>query len=91
VLPDRYPLGDDVEFYVAVEHGFGHTLDIGIITPRMSLLYEWSAEVLALPALRDLAIGSTPTYAWDVADADVWEFVPSRLARTARRLVPVRN
>ena len=26
VLPDRYPLGDDVEFYVAVEHGFGHTL-----------------------------------------------------------------
>ena len=34
VLPDQYPLGDDVETYVAVEHGFGHMLDIGIIAPR---------------------------------------------------------
>ena len=23
VLPDRYPLGDDVENYIAAEHGFG--------------------------------------------------------------------
>ena len=35
VLPDRYPLGDDVDTYVAVEHGFGHMLDIGIIAPRI--------------------------------------------------------
>ncbi len=91
VLPDRYPLGDDVEFYVAVEHGFGHTLDVGIITPRMGLLYDWSAEVLALPALRDLVDGGTPTYAWDLADTEVWEFVPSWLAKAARRLLPVRN
>jgi hypothetical protein len=91
VLPDRYPLGEDVDTYVAVEHGFGHMLDIGIIQPRFGRLYDWSSEVLALPPLRGLVDGGTPTYAWDSdADADVWDFVPSRLARLARRLVPAR-
>ncbi len=91
VLPDQYPLGDDVDTYVAVEHGFGHMLDIGIIAPRFSRLYDWSADVLALPALRGLVDGNTPTYAWDSKDdADVWDFKPSRLARLARRVVPAR-
>ncbi len=91
VLPDLYPLGDDVDTYVAVEHGFGHMLDIGIIAPRFGRLYEWSSEMLALPALRGLVDGSTPTYAWDwKADADVWDFKPSRLALLARRIVPAR-
>ncbi|MEN3319999.1 MAG: hypothetical protein V7643_3400, partial [Mycobacterium sp.] len=87
-LPDRYPLGDDVDTYVEAEHGFGHMLDIGVIQPRLGHLYDWSSEELALPALRGLRNGDTPTYAWDVADADVWQFDPSRLARAARRIVP---
>jgi hypothetical protein len=91
ILPDRYPLGDDVETYVAAEHGFGHMLDVGVIQPRFGHLYSWSSEVLALPALRDLLDGDTPTYAWDTADADVWQFDPSWLARAARRLLPVRS
>jgi hypothetical protein len=91
VLPDRYPLGDDVETYVAVEHGFGHMLDIGIIAPRFGRLYDWSSEALAVPALRRLVDGGTPTYAWDSeTDADVWDFEPSRLAWLARRIVPAR-
>jgi hypothetical protein len=89
VLPDRYPLGDDVETYVAVEHGFGHLLDIGVIQPRIGQIYGWSSKELALPHLRDLLDGETPTYAWDIADAGVWRFQPSRLARAARRVVPV--
>jgi hypothetical protein len=89
VLPDRYPLGDDVDTYVAVEHGFGHMLDVGVIQPRMRHLYDWSAELLALPGLRGLLNGGIPTYAWDVADAEVWQFVPSRLAQLARRGLPV--
>ncbi|WP_123029055.1 hypothetical protein [Mycolicibacterium stellerae] len=89
VLPDTYPLGDDVETYVAIEHGFGHMLDIGIIAPRFTRLYDWSADVLSLPGLRGLVDGSTPTYAWDSKDdADVWDFKPSRLARLVRRIVP---
>ena len=54
VLPDRYPLGDDVDTYIAVEHGFGHMLDIGFIQPRLGHLYDWSSEELALPGLRVL-------------------------------------
>jgi hypothetical protein len=88
VLPDRYPLGDDVDTYIAVEHGFGHLLDIGIIQPRLGRLYDWSSSELGLPGLRALLDGEIPTYAWDVTDADVWRFTPSLLARAARRLVP---
>jgi hypothetical protein len=88
VLPDRYPLGDDVDTYIAAEHGFGHLLDIGVIQPRLGQLYAWSSEELALPGLRALLDGETPTYAWDDADADIWRFKPSMLARVARRFVP---
>jgi hypothetical protein len=91
VLPDLYPLGEDVETYVAVEHGFGHMLDIGIIAPRFDGLYRWSSEVLALPEVQRLVDGSTPTYAWDSeGDAQVWDFKPSTLARLTRWVVPVR-
>lgn len=90
VLPDSYPLGDDVESYVAIEHGFGHMLDVGIIVPRLRGLYDWSAHVLDLPALTTLVDGGTPAYAWDSEnDATVWDFKPSTLARLARRFVPV--
>jgi len=88
VLPDRYPLGDDVDTYVAAEHGFGHLLDIGVIQPRLRRLYDWSSSELALPGLCTLLEGETPTYAWDVADADIWQFNASPLARVARRLMP---
>ena len=88
VLPDEYPLGDDVDTYIAMEHGFGHMLDIGVILPRLGHLYAWSADELALPGLRALLDNETPTYASDVADADFWRFQPSLLARAARRMVP---
>lgn len=87
VLPDLYPLGDDVDDYIAVEHGFGHMLDVGVITPRIARLYAWSAAELSLPALRSLSDGDAPAYAWDCGDADVWRFQPSPLARLARRVV----
>lgn len=91
ILPDFYPLGDDVDSYVAVEHGFGHMLDVGVIQPRFAQLYTWSARELEIPALRPLLDGNTPGYAWDSADATdagVWRFKPSRLARAARWAVP---
>lgn len=88
ILPDRYPLGDDVEFYIAAEHGFGHMLDVGIIVPRLHDLYNWSAGELRIPALRSLLHGDVPAYAWDVDDIRTWRFHPSWLARAARRIVP---
>jgi hypothetical protein len=52
VLPDSYPLGDDVETYIALEHGFGQLLDIGVIQPRLRHIYDWSADELVQPGLR---------------------------------------
>lgn len=89
VLPARYPLNDDLSRYVDAEHSLGHLLDVGIIVPRLSRLYDWSASELGLPALRALLAdqGPTPVYAWDREDADVWHPRPSRLARVAQRVV----
>jgi hypothetical protein len=88
ILPDRYPLGDDVETYIAIEHGFGHMLDVGVIQPRWGRLYDWSSGELGQPRLRNLLARNMPAYAWDSDDAEVWQFEPSRLARAARRIVP---
>jgi hypothetical protein len=90
VLPDRYPLGDDIATYVQAEHGLGHLLDIGVITPRAEYLYAWSANALDTPGLRQLLSGQTPCYAWPAVDQEPWNPAPSRLARLSRRLLPVR-
>ena len=91
VLPDRYPLDDDLSSYVNAEHRLGHLLDVGIIVPRLGELYDWSASELGLLALNALLAhyGPTPAYAWDPQEADVWHPEPSRLARAARRAVPI--
>ncbi|MDR7255108.1 hypothetical protein J2X46_004110 [Nocardioides sp. BE266] len=89
ILPDDYPLGEDVESYVAAEHGFGHLVDVGVVLPRLEELYEWSADALAMPGLRALLEPGrvVPSYAWDPADAMVWHPSPLLLARVARRVV----
>jgi hypothetical protein len=88
VLPDRYPLGDDLTPYLRAEHGIGQLLDVGVIQPRLELLYDWSARDLAIPGLRQLLDGQTPCYAWPAHDQQPWHPPPSRPARLARRLVP---
>lgn len=89
VLPDRYPLGDDIAPYAQLEHGLGHLLDIGVISPRIDRLYAWSATELDTPGLRQLLSGQTPCYAWPAGDQQPWNPAPSRLARLSRRLLPV--
>lgn len=93
ILPDDYPLGEDTESYVVAEHSLGHLLDVGIITPRLACLYDWSADVLGLAELRTLVDRGrgVPTYAWDPADAAVWHPEPSMLARLARRASDTRH
>ena len=91
VLPDRYPLDDDLGAYIDAEHRVGRLLDVGVIVPRLERLYDWSAGELGLPGLSGLLArpGAVPCYAWDPREADVWHPGPSRLVRTARRAVPV--
>jgi hypothetical protein len=88
VLPDRYPLGEDIVPYAQAEHGLGHLLDVGVITPRVDHLYTWSASELDTPGLRRLLSGQTPCYAWPATDQQPWNPPPSRLARLSRMLLP---
>jgi hypothetical protein len=90
VLPDRYPLGDDIAPYAQLEHGLGHLLDVGVIRPRVDDLYSWSADELDTPGLRQLLSDQTPCYAWPAADRQPWNPAPSPLARLSRRILPVR-
>jgi hypothetical protein len=87
VLPDAYPLQDDLERYLVNEHGLGRTLDYGVIGPRLQALYEWSAAELGLPGLCQLVRDGSPIYAWSYADRQVWkharEPLPVRLLRVA--------
>lgn len=88
VLPDRYPLRGDLEDYIAREHGLGRLLDVGVITPRLTELYRWSADQLRIPEMADLVVGTTPAYAWDPDDRTPWMPPPTRLARAVGRMLP---
>ncbi len=87
VLPDAYPLDGELEAYIAREHTVGRLLDVGVVSPRLPALYDWSADALGLPALRGLVSGSTPTYAWDPRDREPWTPAPTRAVRAVRRLL----
>ncbi|HSS67768.1 MAG TPA: hypothetical protein VLK34_04405 [Nocardioidaceae bacterium] len=91
VLPDRYPLDDDLGASVRAEHRVGRLLDVGVIVPRLEQLYDWSADELGLPGLSGLLArpGAVPCYAWDPREAHVWHPSPSGLVRTARRAFPL--
>lgn len=72
VLPDRYPLADEVERYIADEQRLGRMLDYAVIAPRLQPLYEWSAEELGEPRLLELVRDGSPIYAWPFEQRHVW-------------------
>ncbi|HUC00376.1 MAG TPA: hypothetical protein VMS11_11170 [Solirubrobacterales bacterium] len=76
VVPNRYPLADEVERYVGEENGFGRTLDYTVIRPRLQRLYEWSAAELREPRAATLISAGTPSYAWPAAEWQVWRTPP---------------
>jgi hypothetical protein len=80
VLPDQYPLHDEVEAYLVAENRLGRMIDYGVIAPRLQTLYEWSARELGIPALRELIRDGSPIYAWSYADRDEWRKTPEPLA-----------
>jgi hypothetical protein len=89
VLPDRYPLDGDLDDYIAAEHPFGRLLDLGVIAPRLTALYRWSAGELGIPAAADLIRDGTPAYAWDADDRGPWTPPASRVVWAVRRALPV--
>jgi hypothetical protein len=88
VMPDRYPLTRDLQWYIDNEHGFGRFLDLGMIQPRLEDLYSWSAAELSIPELCTLVRNGVPSYAWDAAEVEPWNPAAGRLARAARSVLP---
>ena len=88
VMPDRYPLTRDLQWYIDNEQGIGRVLDLGMIQPRLGLLYAWSAAELSIPELSTLVTNGVPTYAWDGSDVGPWNPVTGRPARVARAVLP---
>jgi hypothetical protein len=91
VLPHIYPLEGELDDYIADEHPFGRLLDLGVISPRLTDLYRWSADELQIPSVTGLVREATPAYAWDPYDREPWAPTPTRLARAARRALPPRS
>ena len=83
VLPNRYPLADDVERYIADELHLGRILDYAVIVPRLQPLYEWSAEELGEPRLLGLVCDGNPIYAWPFERRHVWRPPKMKLAGRA--------
>ena len=72
VLPDRYPLAEALDAYLADEHRLGRLLDYSVIVPRLQRVYEWSAAELREPRLLELIRDGSPIYAWPYEDRHVW-------------------
>jgi len=89
VLPNVYPLDDELGVYIDGEHALGRVLDLGVIVPRLGELYRWSARELRLPDVCDLVRDGTPAYAWDPADREPWSPRSTRVVRVVRRAVPL--
>ena len=84
VLPDRYPLAQDIQSYIAAEHRVGRMLDYAVIVPRLQRVYEWSAEELGEPRLLELIRNDSPIYAWPYEQRHVWR--PANMPTPARLL-----
>lgn len=85
ILPARYPSIDGVRTYMEAENNLGRLLDYGVILPRLSMLYAWSAKELEQPALTELLRMGSPCYAAPLATDAVWSLskpsLPVRLLR----------
>jgi hypothetical protein len=86
VLPDHYPLVNNLEAYLVDEHSVGRMVDYGVIEPRIQALYDWSAQELARPGLRELVRDGSPTYAWSYADRHFWKPARETLSLRVLRL-----
>jgi hypothetical protein len=88
VLPHQYPLAGELDDYIANEHALGRLLDVGVIVPRLTELYRWTADELRIPDVAHLVSDATPVYAWDPHDRKPWAPPPTRLVRAVRRALP---
>jgi hypothetical protein len=72
-FPERYPVDDlTLESLLAGEGRFGRLLDYGVIAPRLTDLYAFSAEALGEPRLAGLLEDGVPCYSWPASERAPW-------------------
>ncbi len=71
-FPPEYPVIETVEETILDEHAFARMLDYGLIAPRLTALYEFSAASLDQPQLTSLLDDGVPAYAWPHKDRPLW-------------------
>ncbi|TLQ47731.1 hypothetical protein [Streptomyces marianii] len=71
-FPPEYPVTTPVEETVLDEHALARMLDYGLIAPRLTSLYEFSAASLDEPRLTTLLDDGIPSYAWPHTDVAIW-------------------
>ncbi|MFF3055040.1 hypothetical protein [Streptomyces sp. NPDC057909] len=71
-FPPQYPVIETVEETILDEHAFARMLDYGLIAPRLTALYEFSAASLDQPQLTSLLDDGVPAYAWPHKDRPLW-------------------
>jgi hypothetical protein len=72
-FPPDYPLeGWSVDDLNEAEGTLPRALDIGIILPRLTELYDFAAKSLGEPRLTTLVSDGTPCYSWPAEDRAAW-------------------
>ena len=92
-FPEIYPVaGVDLDTLLASEGRFGRLLDYGVIGPRLTDLYAFSAASLGEPRLMALIDEGVPCYCWPATVRDPWlETSQRRLPRLVYRTTRPRD
>jgi hypothetical protein len=73
VFPQTYPLdGLDLGQMIDSENHLFRAVDYGIIGPRVDQVYDFTANALDEPRVRDLVRDGTPSYAWPADQRHHW-------------------
>jgi hypothetical protein len=89
VLPDVYPISNlTITDVLDGENFLGRLIDYGIMLPRVQRLYEFAADDLGQPHLRDFIRDGSPVYAWPYEARAAWRQRKHRnLGAFVRRIV----
>ncbi|MFD6556135.1 hypothetical protein [Streptomyces sp. NPDC058398] len=71
-FPSVYPVTLPTVDTILDEHAVARMLDYGVIAPRLSALYAFSAAALEEPRLMTFLDAGVPAYVWTAAERPLW-------------------
>lgn len=92
VFPHRYPVNDtELDELLDHEQPLARVIDYGVISPRLTALYQYAAASLGEPRLVDLLRHGAPAYSWPAEMRTPWLANRGQVAcRLAARATAVR-